>query len=179
LLIYGVPEPDILQRLASLSAEMSDQMSADQLRLFNEMMTKKWELKLAEEAFMAEVSQEADEDEHVAESLRAMRKIFEDPSYRLSGTETVVLASYYKQLEGNEESDTKRLNVLLHSHKRKPANTTKIVDTLAKKKLMETRSDGMHSHKTFFLTAAGQQQAIDLLQRLSIAPGRERLSVVD
>lgn len=158
---------------------MSDQMSADQMRLFNEMMSKKLELKLAEEAFFAEVGQQADEDESVSESLRAIRAIFNDASYRLSGTETVLLASYYKLLEGSEETDTKKLNVLLHSHHRKPANTTKIVDTLAKKELMEIRSDGLHAHKQFFLTNTGQKQAADLLQQLSSAVGGERLSVVD
>lgn len=174
-----MPEQDILRKLANLTAEMSDQMSAEQLSLFSEMMAKKVELKRAEEAFMALVNMETDEDEHTSESLRSIRQIFENLSYRLSGTETVLLATYYKHLEGNEETDTKKLNVLLHSHKRKPANTTKIVDTLAKKKLMETRSDGMHSHKTFYLTTLGERQAENVLRKLVSSQDGERLSVVD
>ena len=52
--------------------------------------------------------------------------------------------------------DTKRINILLDSFGRKPSNTTKIIDTLEKKALLEIRSDGLHSHKTFCLTHKGE-----------------------
>lgn len=172
-------EPDMMQRLASVSLEMSDQMSAEQLRLYQELITKKYEMKVAEDAFMEAANLESNEDKRMGETLRFIRKILEDKQYRLSGTESVMLASYHKLLEGDKILDTKKLNLLLLSFERKPANTTKIVDTLDKKSYMETHSDGMHSHKTFCLTSSGQNQAENLLADLDSGEVRDRLAVVD
>lgn len=172
-------EVDALQKLAHLSAEASDQMSTEQLRLFTDMMAKKLAFKEAEEAFMEVVHLEGEEDDRAAEDMREVRRVFGDPAYRMSGSETVLLATYYKHLEGGGEADTKQLNRMLHSHGRKPANTTKIVDTLAKKKWMETRSDGLHAHKTFLLTAEGEKRAAALLASMSADRTGERLAVVD
>ena len=169
----------MMQKLAGMAHDMSDQMSAEQLRLYQELVTKKYEMKLAEEAFMAAANLEAADDKRVGKTLWSIREVLEDKQFRLSGTEAVMLASYHKHLEGDEDLDTKRLNLLLQSFDRKPANTTKIIDTLAKKKHMETRSDGMHSHKVFCLTSHGQSQAQSLLADLSSGESGDRLAVVD
>lgn len=172
-------EQDLMQKLASMAHEMSDQMSSEQLRLYQELITKKYEMKLAEDAFMAAANIESSEDKRIGETLWSIRKILEDKKYRLSGTESVMLASYHKHLEGDQDLDTKRLNLFLQSFDRKPANTTKIVDTLAKKRHIETHSDGMHSHKTFSLTSSGQTQAHNLLTDLNSGESGDRLAVVD
>ncbi len=169
-------EQDLMQKLAGMAHEMSDHMSAEQLRLYQELITKKYEMKLAEEAFMAAANLESDEDLYAGKALRAVRLVLEDKACRLSGSEGVILASYHKFLEGDEHLDTKRLNLFLGSFDRKPANTTKIVDTLAKKRLMEARSEGMHSHKVFALTRSGQLHAEALLDQLEDS---SRLSVVN
>ncbi len=172
-------EPDMIHKLASNALEMSDQMSAEQLRLYHEFITKKYEMKVAEEAFMAATHVEGNEDKRIGETLWSIRRILEDKKYRLSGMESVMLASYHKRLEGDEDMDTKRLNLFLQSFDRKPANTTKLVDTLAKKRYMETHSDGMHSHKTFSLTASGQSQTANLLTDIDSGESHDRLAVVD
>lgn len=171
-------EPDIMQKLAGVTLEMSEQMSAEQLRLYQELITKKYEMKLAEEAFMAAANLESNEDNRLSKELWTIRQVLEDKELRMSGADAVMLASYHKLLEGDKELDTKRLNLFLQSFGRKPANTTKIVDTLAKKRLMGTQSDGMHSHKTFSLTPSGQDQSQILLNGLSREDSDERLSVV-
>ncbi|BDS06583.1 hypothetical protein NT6N_16230 [Oceaniferula spumae] len=168
-----------MQKLAQLAGEMSDQMSAEQFRLYKEMISRQFEAKLAEEAFRAAAAEEDAGDDRRSESLRQVHGILDDEKYRLSGSESVLLGCHYKMLEGDDEVDTKRLNILLHRFNRKPANTTKIVDTLTKKKLMETSSEGMHSHKTFFLTPAGQDHVNYVLGQLSNSAVRDRLSVVD
>jgi len=172
-------EQDIMQKLAGVAQEMSDQMSAEQLRLYQEFITKKYEMKLAEDAFMSAANLESSEDKRLGEELRAIRQVLENKDIRLSGTDAVMLASYHKLLEEDRELDTKRLNLFLQSFDRKPANTTKIVDTLAKKKLMETQSDGMHSHKTFGLTPSGQSQSQDLVANLGSMRTGEKLSIVN
>jgi len=156
-----------MQKLADTASEISDKMSAEQLRLYHDLIAKKYELKLAEEAFRSAANIESDEDKQTGEILWSIRQTLEDKKFRLSGTEAVMLASYHKHLEGDEHLDTKRLNLFLQSFERKPANTTKIVDNLAKKRHMETRSDGMHSHKTFLLTRTGQKfwQSTSLVDR--------------
>ena len=75
--------------------------------------------------------------------------------------------------------DTKRLNILLHSYGRKPANTTKIVDALEKKAWMEIRSDGLHSHKLYRLTRAGEDRARNLIEQLVHSDSGDRLAIVD
>jgi|TARA_B110000908_G_scaffold168059_1_gene222196 hypothetical protein len=168
-----------MQKLAKSVAEMSDQMSIEQQRLYTEYVTKSLEAREAEEAFFAAAEIETTSDSKVADTLRDIRGILQDQKYRLSGSEAVLLASMSKLLEGDEYLDTKRLNILLHSFDRKPSNTTKIVDTLDKKSLMETRSDGLHSHKTFRLSRRGEDQVSDLLAQLNRSTGSDRLAVVD
>lgn len=170
-------ETNLMQKLADAVAEMSDQMSVEQMRLYEAYISKTREAKEAQAAFYAAADLETDSDARSVQSINEIRGILGDPKHRLSGSECVLLAANIKLLEGEDYTDTKRLNILLSQHDRKPANTTKIVDTLEKKSLLEIHSDGMHSHKTFVLTNKGQQQAIDLLAILK-GPG-ERLAVVD
>lgn len=154
-------------------------MSVEQMRLFQAYVTKTLEAKEAEEAFRAAADLEGSRDDLNKELLQDIRGILDDPGYRLSGTESVLLAGYIKLLEGEDFTDTKRINILLHYHGRKPSNTTKIVDTLEKKRLMEIHSDGMHAHKTYRLTSAGEQNARDLMSGLVRSGAGDRLSVVD
>lgn len=168
-----------MQKLARSVAEMSDQMSIEQMRLYKEFVEKSLEARVAEEAFFAAADDEASSDSRVADTLRDIRRILEDQTYRLSGSESVLLASMSKLLEEDEYLDTKRLNILLHSYDRKPSNTTKIVDTLDKKSLMEIRSDGLHSHKTFRLSRQGEEHTRDLLAQLNRSTSGDRLAVVD
>lgn len=171
-------EHDVMQKLASAVAEMSDQMSAEQLRLYSEMVTRKFEAKVAEEAFMAAANLESAGDVRKSETLRAVRKTLEDGACRLSGSECVMLACYHKMLEGEDDLDTRRLNIFLHSYDRKPSNSTKIVELMARKGWMETRSEALHAHKTFALTPEGVAHAEELLARFKHADGGERLSLV-
>jgi len=172
-------EPHIMQKLAGSVAKMSDQMSIEQMRLYQQYVTKSLEAREAQEAFMMAVDEEAGGDLLTSEMLQEIRRILEDLKYRLSGSESVSLACLCKALEGEDYLDTKRLNILLHSYGRKPANTTKIVDVLEKKSLMEIRSDGLHAHKLFRLTRAGEERARQLLAQLDSAGGLDRLAVVD
>lgn len=158
---------------------MSEKMSVEQMRLFQAYVTKTVELKEAEEAFRAAAELEGSLDDLNKETLQEIRAVLDDRNYRLSGTECVLLAGYIKQLEGEEFTDTKRINILLHYHERKPSNTTKIVDTLEKKRLMEIQSDGLHAHKTYRLTHSGEAQAKSLMEQLSEASSNDRLSVVE
>ena len=108
-----------------------------------------------------------------------MRRVLADQKFRLSGNECVLLACLGKRLEGEDFTDTKRINIQLHSYGRKPSNTTKVVDSLEKKGFLEIRSDGLHSHKMYCLTDRGQQHVTSLLDRLAGEGGGDRLAVVD
>lgn len=172
-------EADIMQKLASNVSKMSDQMSIEQMRLYQTYVTKSLEAREAEEAFMMAVDEEAGGDLHTSKSLQDTRAVLSDLKYRLSGSESVLIACHAKALEGEEHMDTKRLNILLHSYNRKPANTTKIVDALEKKAWMEIRSDGLHSHKLYRLTRRGEDRARELIDQLVHAGGNDRLAIVD
>ena len=168
-----------MQKLADSVARMGDQMSIEQMRLYQQYVTKSLEAREAQEAFMMAVDEEAGGDLQTSECLQGIRRVLGDLKYRLSGSESVLLACLAKALEGEDCVDTKRLNIVLHSYGRKPANTTKIVDALEKKSLMQIRSDGLHAHKLFRLTRAGEDRARDLLSELQSAGGMDRLAVVD
>ena len=128
---------------------------------------------------MVAVDQEAGGDLQTSQYLQDIRQLLADLTYRLSGSESVLLACLAKALEGEEHLDTKRLNILLHSYERKPANATKIVDALEKKAWLEIRSDGLHAHKLFRLTRAGEDRARELLAQVGRVAGSERLAIVD
>jgi DNA-binding MarR family transcriptional regulator len=172
-------ESHLMQKLADSVAKMSDQMSIEQMRLYQEYVTKSLEAREAQEAFMMAVEDETGADLVTSERLQNIRRVLADLKYRLSGSECVLLACLAKALEGEDYVDTKRLNILLHSYDRKPSNTTKIVDTLEKKSWLEIRSDGLHAHKLFRLTRGGEDHAGDLLVRLIQAGGNDRLAVVE
>jgi replicative superfamily II helicase len=163
-----MPESDIMQKLAISVSQMSDQMSIEQMRLYQNYVTKSLEAREAEEAFMMAVDEELGGDQQTSQSLQDTRQVL-----------SVLIACFAKALEGEEHMDTKRLNILLHSYDRKPANTTKIVDALEKKAWMEIRSDGLHSHKLYRLTRRGEERAQDLIEQLVHSGGGDRLAVVD
>ena len=172
-------EANIMQKLADSVSKMSDQMSIEQMRLYQNYVTKSLEAREAEEAFMIAVDQEAGGDLQTSQYLQDIRQVLADLTYRLSGSESVLLACLTKALEGEEHLDTKRLNILLHSYERKPANATKIVDALEKKAWLQIRSDGLHAHKLFRLTRAGEDRARELLAQVGHVGGSERLAIVD
>ena len=172
-------EAHIMQKLADTVAKMSDQMSIEQMRLYRDYVAKSLEAREAQEAFMVAVEEEAGGDLQTSQCLQDIRAVLADPQCRLSGSESVLLASLAKVLEGEDYMDTKRLNILLHSYERKPSNTTKIIDALEKKAWMEIRSDGLHSHKLFRLTRHGEDRARDLLAQIGHIGGSERLAIVD
>ncbi len=157
---------------------MHQEMSVDQMRLYQEFVTKSLEAREAEEALRAAMGQEDGGDVQTSEALRDIRGILADQKFRLSGSECVLLACLSKRLEGEEFTDTKRINILLHSFNRKPSNTTKVVDGMEKKELLEIRSDGLHAHKMYCLTDRGQRHVWSLLERLSGEGGNDRLAVV-
>ena len=127
------------------------------------------------------MAMECDEggDVQTSEALGNVRRVLADQKFRLSGNECVLLACLSKRLEGEDFTDTKRINILLHSFSRKPSNTTKVVDGLQKKDFLEIRSDGLHAHKMYCLTDSGQRHVWSLLERLAGESGGDRLAVVD
>jgi DNA-binding MarR family transcriptional regulator len=151
----------------------------EQLELYQAFITKSLEFKKAEEALMSAIDKEEGGDQKTSEALKTIRRVLDDTSYRLSGSDCVLLACLYKELEGEVHVETKRINIYLHSYDRKPANTTKIVDNLEKKNFIKINSDGLHSHKTYSLTKEGQSSAWSLIDRLTQSGARERLSVMD
>lgn len=144
-----------------------EELNVEQLELYQAFITKSLEFRKAEEALVSAMNKEDGGDQNTSEKLRSIRSVIDDPSYRLSGSECVLLACLYKELEGEEHLETKRINIWLHSYERKPANTTKIVDQLEKKELIQINSDGLHSHKSYRLTKDGHTNAWSLLERLS------------
>lgn len=153
-------------------------MSVEQMRLYQEFVTKKLEFRVAEEALLAAMERDEGGDALTSEALGKVRRVLADRKFRLSGNECVLLACLGKRLEGEDFTDTKRINILLHSFGRKPSNTTKVVDALEKKALLEIRSDGLHAHKLYCLTDQGQRHVWALLERLAGEGGGDRLAVV-
>ncbi|MGJ8655239.1 MAG: hypothetical protein ACSHX6_02225 [Akkermansiaceae bacterium] len=156
-----------------------EELSVEQLQLYQEFITKSLEFRKAEEALLSAMDLDDGGDQKTSDTLRTIRKVLDDPTYRLSGSECVLLACLYKELEDEEHVETKRINIYLHSYDRKPANTTKIVDNLEKKDLIKINSDGLHSHKMYRLTKEGQNSAWTLIDRLNQSGGNERLAVMD
>jgi len=154
------------QNLTDSLTNVHEELSVEQLELYQAFITKSLEFRKAEEALVSAMNKEDGGDQQTSETLRSIRKVLDDPNYRLSGSECVILACLYKELEGEEHLETKRINIYLHSYERKPANTTKIVDQLEKKELIQINSDGLHSHKSFRLTKNGQANAWSLIERL-------------
>jgi len=108
------------------------------------------------------------QDRAAADDLRVTRRTLEDTSISLSGPESVLVAAFYKQLEGAEALDTRALNITLDSYGRKPSNTTTTVENLEKKGHMEVlKGDSLHAHKSFRLTATGTAETRELLERIS------------
>jgi DNA-binding MarR family transcriptional regulator len=168
-----------IHNLAQSLTNIHTDLSVEQLELYQAFITKSLEFKKAEEALLSAIRKEEGGDQKTTEALKSIRKVLDDNSYRLSGSDCVILACLYKELEGEEHVETKRINIYLHSYDRKPANTTKIVDHLEKRNLIETNSDGLHSHKTYRLTKEGRTNAWSLIDRLSQSGARERLSVME
>ncbi len=169
-------DTDMSQKLTKSLASLHEEMSVEQMRLYQIYVTKSLEAREAEEALFSSIGEEDGGDELTSETLRHIRSVLDDHSFRLSGNECVLLACLNKDLEGEEYIDTKRINIFLHSLNRKPSNTTKIVDGLEKKNLIEIRSDGLHSHKMYRLTQVGKNNAWSMIERFTNT--NERLSVV-
>ena len=169
---------DFMQNLANVTAQMSSDMSIEQMRLLQDLVTKSLELKEAQAAFDAAIELEGAGDSRVSASLKEVREFLEEEGLRLSGSESVLLACYGKRLEGEDWMDTKRLNILLGSFGRKPSNTTKIVEILAKKGLVEVDSEALHAHKTYQLTGSGVREVTSLVEELRGSGGRDRLTMV-
>ncbi len=166
------------RNLAQSLTNIHEELSVEQLELYQAFITKSLEFKKAEEALLSAMNKEEGGDQRTTETLKSIRRILDDSSYRLSGSDCVLLACLHKELEGEEHLETKRINIYLHSYDRKPANTTKIVDHLEKKNFIQISSDGLHSHKTYRLTKEGQNNAWSLIDRLSKANGNEFLKVM-
>lgn len=170
-------DSQMIQKLTQSVANLHEELTVEQMRLYQEFVTKSIEAREAQEALLSAMEDHDSSDQNIADQLRDIRKVFSDQDYRLSGNECVLLACLSKELEGEDYIDTKRLNIFLHSFDRKPSNTTKIVDGLEKKKLIEINSDGLHSHKMYRLTQRGQGSAWSLLERFSQPAGK--LSVME
>ena len=93
-------EANIMQKLADSVSKMSDQMSIEQMRLYQNYVTKSLEAREAEEAFMVAVDQEAGGDLQTSQYLQDIRQVLVDLTYRLSGSESVLLACLTKAREG-------------------------------------------------------------------------------
>jgi len=165
------------QKITSTLTELHEEMSVEQMRLYQVYITKSLEAREAEEALRNAIGESDHGDESIARSLQEIRGVLAGAEYRLSGNECVLLACLTKELEGEDYTDTKRVNIFLQSYDRKPANATKIVDGLEKKSLIEISSDGLHSHKMYRLTQRGQSTTWSLLDRLTGTSGK--LSVIE
>jgi len=166
------------RNLVNSLTNVHEELSIEQLELYQAFIAKSLEFRKAEEALLSSITREEGGDEQTTDILRSIRHILDEPSYRLSGNDCVLLACYFKLLEEEEHLETKRINIFLHSYDRKPANTTKIVDQLEKKKLIKISSDGLHAHKSYQLTSHGKNAAQDLIQRLNNENGNEKLAVI-
>ena len=170
-------DSQITKKISQSLASLHEDMSVEQMRLYQIFVTKSLEAREAEEALFSAIGDDDSEDKDIAANLRNIRNVLADQGYRLSGNECVLLACLSKELEGEDYTDTKRINIFLQSYERKPSNTTKIADGLEKKKLIEINSDGLHSHKMYRLTQRGQGSAWSLLERFTSSGGK--LSVME
>lgn len=129
---------------------------------------------------IAEVEGQAseDQDHEMAKVLSEVWGYLRDDEVPLSGPESVVLAAFCKHQEGTELLDSKGLNIFLDGYGRKPANTTTVVDKLAKKGLVNVEDSGPHSHKKFGLTSEGMEEGWDLIKRLRHGTSGMTLSAV-
>ncbi len=168
-----------IRNLTHSLTNVHEELSVEQLELYQKFITKSLEFRKAEEALLSAMDLEDGGDQKTSDTLRTIRRSLDNPSHRLSGSECVILACFYKELEGEEYVETKRINIYLHSYNRKPANTTKIVDNLEKKNLIKIKSDGLHSHKMYSLTKEGQNNAWNLIERLSDSSGNDKLAVME
>lgn len=162
----------ITKKITESLANLHEEMSVDQMRLYQIYVTKTLEAREAEEALFSAIGEEDNGDQDIADNLRDIRGVLGDQGYRLSGNECVLLACLSKELESEDYTDTKRINIFLQSYDRKPSNTTKIADGLEKKQCIEMSSDGLHSHKMYRLTKRGQAMAWSLLERFTSAGGK-------
>ncbi|NNC89967.1 MAG: hypothetical protein HKN82_16035 [Akkermansiaceae bacterium] len=153
------------------------QLSLEEVRHFQAVASKIVEAK--EQIAAAEASAGELQDEAAAGALRELRGYLEDEDLALSGPEAVLLAAFCKHQEGAEALETKGVNIFLDSYGRKPANTTSVVEKLVKRRLMALEDAGLHSHKSYQLTAEGRREAWDLVGRLRRGRGKKRFSVVD
>jgi len=165
-------DSQITKKLTESLANLHEEMSVEQMRLYQVFVTKSLEAREAEEALRIAIGEDEGEHEDIAANLRDIRVVLADQGCRLSGNECVLLACLSKELEGEDYTDTKRINIFLQSFDRKPSNTTKIADGLEKKSLIEVNSDGLHSHKMYRLTQRGQGNAWSLLERFTSSGGK-------
>lgn len=140
----------------------------EEIEGFLDVVTKIYEAKATLRS--AEEGSSVSEDRAAADDLRGIRRCLEITDISLSGPESVMLAGFYKILEGAESLDTRSLNIILDSYGRKPSNTTTTIENLEKKGHMELiTGEDLHSHKSFRLTEAGHTEARDLLDRIARA----------
>ncbi|MGC6581688.1 MAG: hypothetical protein ACON4K_05125 [Akkermansiaceae bacterium] len=140
----------------------------EEIEGFLEVVTKIYEVKATLRS--AENGSPVNLDRAAADDLREIRRCLENPDISLSGPESVLLAGFYKILEGAESLDTRSLNIILDSYGRKPSNTTTTIENLEKKGLMELiTGEDLHAHKKFRLSETGLAEGRDLLDRLSRA----------
>lgn len=140
----------------------------EDIESFLDVVTKIYETKATLRS--AELGNTASKDRAAADDLREIRRYLENPDISLSGPESVMLAGFYKILEGAEALDTRSLNIILDSYGRKPSNTTTTIENLEKKGHMELiTGEDLHAHKSFRLTQFGHTEARDLLDRLARA----------
>ncbi|MEN8754819.1 MAG: hypothetical protein ABF328_05770 [Akkermansiaceae bacterium] len=138
----------------------------EEIEGFLDVVTKIYEAKAMLRS--AENNSHANRDRAAADDLREIRRYLENADISLSGPESVLLAGFYKILEGAESLDTRSLNIILDSYGRKPSNTTTTIENLEKKGLMELiTGEDLHAHKKFQLSESGLGEARDLLDRLS------------
>ena len=167
-------------REGSKLSSLADQLwtlSVEELRNFQEVLTK---ILVAKEAVAeAEGLASDSEDRATAVALKETRTYLGNLDIKLSGPESVILASYHLHEEGSEWLESKRLNILLDSYERKPSNSTSVIDKLIARGLMELEEGRPHSHKKFQLTEAGKEEAWDILARVrSELKGSGGLAVV-
>ncbi|MDB4295104.1 hypothetical protein N9940_00625 [bacterium] len=152
-------------KLANLADELW-KLSVEELEGFSIVVSKILETKSTLRS--AEEGSAVSHDRAAADDLREIRRTLEDTKFSLSGPESVLVAAFYKQLEGAEALDTRALNITLDSYGRKPSNTTTTVENLEKKGHMEVlKGDSLHAHKSFRLTETGTRETRELLERLA------------
>lgn len=152
-------------------------LSLEELRHFQGVIEKI----LAAKEELAEVEGRVTESEDRASALllKETREYLGEAKVKLSGPESVVLASYHLHEEGSEWLESKRVNILLDSYDRKPANSTSIIDKLIARGVMELEEGRPHAHKKFQLTEKGREEAWETLARVRTElKGGSALSVV-